>query len=472
MTAGPTIALRRELGVFGAVMMGLGSIIGTGVFVSIGIAAGIAGPSVVLAIVIAGALALCNALSSAQLAANCPTSGGTYEYGYVYLRPWLGFSAGWMFLCAKSASAATAALGFAAYLAAITGAPDGSWRTIIACAAVVVLVAVVLSGMRRSSALNIVIVSVTLLALGAFVAAGLKPAIEAGARNFAEFFAAPDGSSRHAVARLLEAAALMFVAFTGYGRIATMGEEVRQPRRTIPRAIVIALLAATALYIIIAAVGIGAAGAPALADTAGAGSAGSVSGGAGALGSGGLGGGGGGGGSGGGGHEAPLATVARTFGAPWVPAIVAAGAMTAMLGVLLNLVLGLSRVALAMGRRGDLPRGLAHIEAHRATPARAVLFVGAVIFALAAVGSIRLAWSFSAFTVLVYYAITNLAAIRLPRGQRLFHPLFTWLGLAGCLGLAFWVEWRVWAAGLAVLGLGLVGRAMLRGQSEADPRPT
>lgn len=446
MTASPTSALRRELGVCGAVMMGLGSIIGTGVFVSIGIAAGIAGPSVVLAIAIAGALALCNALSSAQLAANCPASGGTYEYGHVYLRPWLGFAAGWMFLCAKSASAAAAALGFAAYLTAMTGTFDGRWRTLIGCAAVIAMVAVVRGGIRRSSALNILIVSVTLFALGAFVAAGLGPALQAGARNFAAFFAASDGSGRHAAARLLEAAALMFVAFTGYGRIATMGEEVRDPRRTIPRAIVLALLAATALYIIVAAVGIGAAGAAALADIQAE--------------------------SGGGRHEAPLATVARLFGVPAVPFVVAAGAMTAMLGVLLNLVLGLSRVALAMGRRGDLPRGLAQIEARRATPARAVLFVGVVILGLAAVGSIKLAWSFSAFTVLVYYAITNLAAIRLPREQRLFHPFTAWVGLAGCLGLACWIEWRVWAAGVCVLGLGLIGRAMFKRHARADPGAT
>ena len=125
------MSLQRELGVFGATMMGLGSIIGTGVFVSLGIAAGIAGAGVVIAVVLAAAVATCNALSSAQLAANHPVSGGTYEYGYRWLSPWLGFSAGWMFLCAKTASAATAALGFAGYLLNMAG-QDARWLVPIA----------------------------------------------------------------------------------------------------------------------------------------------------------------------------------------------------------------------------------------------------------------------------------------------------------------------------------------------------
>ena len=113
--------LRHDVGVFGATMMGIGSMVGTGIFVSIGIAAGVAGPAVLLAIALAAIVATCNALSSSQLAASMPVSGGTYEYGYAYLKPWLGFTAGWMLLCAKTASAATAALGFAGYLLQLVG---------------------------------------------------------------------------------------------------------------------------------------------------------------------------------------------------------------------------------------------------------------------------------------------------------------------------------------------------------------
>ena len=405
------MSLQREIGLFGATMMGLGSIIGTGVFVSIGIAAGIAGANVVLAIALAAGVATCNALSSAQLAAAHPVSGGTYEYGYRWLTPSLGFAAGWMFLCAKTASAATAALGFAGYLLNATG-QDVKWLAYVAVATVVALTVVVLSGIRLSTRVNIAIVSTTLLALLAFVIAGI-PAVST---NRLKLSFEPQS--------LLHAAALMFVAFTGYGRIATLGEEVVAPRRTIPRAIVATLLISTALYIAVAAVGVGAAGAEALhAATSEKG--------------------------------APLEIVARGFPLK-VHALVAVGAMTAMLGVLLNLLLGLSRVLLAMGRRGDMPRAAETLNV-------AVVAVGVVIAGLAAWGDVKTTWSFSAFTVLVYYAVTNLAALRLPPDERLYRPVWAWGGLLACLALAFSIEPAIWATGVGTLAAGLIWHRFRRG---------
>jgi APA family basic amino acid/polyamine antiporter len=253
--------LRREIGVFGATVIGLGSIVGTGVFVSIGIAAGVAGPAVVVAIIIAAAVATLNALSSAQLAASHPVSGGTYEYGYALLRPWLGFSAGWMFLCAKSASAATAALGFAGYLLNALGhaEPGRAARVAVALAAILVLTAILLAGARRSNAVNAAIVSVTLLSLAAFVLAGLPVALAHGRQHLAGFGHSPAAGAFWP--SLLQATALMFVAFTGYGRIATMGEEVREPSVTIPRAIVLTLWVSGLLYVAVAVVAVGAVGA-------------------------------------------------------------------------------------------------------------------------------------------------------------------------------------------------------------------
>jgi APA family basic amino acid/polyamine antiporter len=403
--------LQRELGVFGATMMGLGSIIGTGVFVSIGIAAGIAdGGGVVLAIIAAAAVATCNALSSAQLAANHPVSGGTYEYGYRYLNSWLGFSAGWMFGCAKTASAATAALGFAGYLLNAMG-QDSRWLVLVAIATVTAFTVVVLSGIRLSNRVNIAIVSLTLTSLAAFVVAG-APLISL---NRLQVAAEP--------LPLLHATALMFVAYTGYGRIATLGEEVRVPHATIPRAIVTTLFVSAAVYIAVAVVGVGAAGADRLARAA-------VE------------------------EAAPLEVVARDF--PWrVHGLVAFGAMTAMLGVLLNLLLGMSRVLLAMGRRGDMPRATANVSV-------AVVVTGIAIAALAAMGSVKTTWTFSAFTVLVYYAITNAAALRLRDDERLFSRWWARVGLVACLSLAFAVEWRVWAAGLGLLLVGLVWHSWRR----------
>ena len=401
--------LERAVGVPGAVLMGLGSILGTGIFVSIGIAAGIAGPAVVIAIGIAAVIAICNGLSSAQLAASHPVSGGTYEYGYRYLNAPLGFVAGWMFLCAKSASAATAALGFASYLLAAFDVGTRAARIGIAVAIVGVLTIVVAGGIQRSSRTNAIIVTATLVGLVAFVVAGV-PAFESA--HFAEL----DVTARD----LLHATALVFVAYTGYGRIATLGEEVHQPERTIPRSIIVALVATCVLYLGVVAIAVGTAGAPAFAAAAKSGAA--------------------------------LQLVAAE---PAVRTIVAIAAITAMAGVLLNLLLGLSRVLLAMGRRGDMPPGLAALDA-RKSPRLAVVVTGLAIAALALIGSVKTTWSFSAFTVLVYYAITNLAALRLPAAQRRFPRVLAVLGLASCLGLAFWVEWQIWLAGLGVIAVGLL----------------
>ena len=414
--------LARDLGLSGAIMMGLGSMIGTGVFVGIGIAAGIAGPAVIVAIALAAGLAVCNGLNSAQLAAAHPVSGGTYEYGYQHLRPWLGFTAGWMFLCAKTASAATAALGFAGYLLNVGGWDLGGPIVIVAVLAVAVLTAVVLAGIRQSNRANVAIVSVTLFALATFVVAGAGTALAAGTANLVPFF----GDNWSA---LFHATALMFVAYTGYGRIATLGEEVHDPARTIPRAIIATMVVSAVLYMAVATVGVAAVGADAMQSATRQ-------------------------------RAAPLEIVARRFSIPGMHGIVAAGAMTAMLGVLLNLLLGLSRVLLAMGRRGDMPRVVSRLNDARTTPHVAVLVVGALVAGLASTGSVQTTWSFSAFTVLIYYAITNLAALKLPEGKRLYRRGYAVVGLAACLFLAFRVERRIWVAGLATIVAGLVWHAV------------
>lgn len=414
----PQPQLKRELGVLGATLMGLGSIVGTGVFVSIGIATGIAGPAVILAVAIGAIVATCNGLNSAQLAANHAVSGGSYEYGYKYLTPWLGFTAGWMFLLAKTASAATAALGFAGYFLNITGV-NPSWVVPTALLAVVIVTLIVLSGIRRSNVANMAIVSITLLALGFFILACLPRAAEAGLDNLTPFFTGSPAS-------VLQASALMFVAYTGYGRIATMGEEAREPRQTIPKAMIVCLVLTMLLYMAVAAVGIGAVGADVLGSATGQGKA------------------------------APLEAVARSVAGSGGAFVLAIGAMTAMLGVLLNLILGLSRVLLAMGRRRDMPRVLARLNQQGTTPYWSVLVVGVAIALLVLLGNVKTTWSFSAFNVLIYYAITNLAALRLPASERLYPQWLAWLGLASCLFLAFWVESSIWQVGLGLIVAGLI----------------
>lgn len=410
-------------------MMGLGSIVGTGVFVSIGIAAGIAGPAVVIAVAVGAMVATFNGLSSAQLAANHAVSGGTYEYGYEFLSPAFGFTAGWMYLIAKSASAATAALGFSGYFLGAIGVDMDVWLVPVALLAVVVLTAVVYSGLRRSNITNIIVVSITLAALGLFVGAGSPTAFSDGLDGFANFFQAPEtGGGWRAV---LYASALMFVAYTGYGRIATLGEEVRSPRTTIPRAIIVTLLVTMTLYIAVAVVGVGAIGADGLSKATAE-------------------------------QAAPLEVAARAFDIPGVSQAVAFGAITAMLGVLLNLILGLSRVLLAMGRRADMPRIFGRINEEGTTPGPAVLMMGAVIAGLALIGDVRVTWSFSAFTVLVYYAITNLAALYISADNRLFPAWVSAAGLISCASLAFFVEPLYWGVGLGLIAAGLLWHLLAR----------
>lgn len=431
--------LRRTVGIGGAIVIGLGSMVGTGVFVSLVYGMQLAGRGVILAVVVAAALAMANALSSAQLARVHPVSGGTYEYGYRELHPLAGFAAGWLFLVAKSASSATAALA----LATVLGTAQPTW---VAVAIIAGMTAIVAAGIRRTNGVNIVLVTVTVGSLLFFVAAALRTVV-AGGTIAAGVATAIDGVARGAtrgvgeaaaalgwrapgvaepLVALASASAVIFVAFTGYGRIATLGEEIRDPGRNIPRAAIATVLIVAALYLAVALAGLAAPGATALVASFEAG-------------------------------RSPLVDGAEILAGSTGRIVLQVGAATAMAGVLLNLVLGLSRVVLAMARRGDMPGALAHVGDRG--PTAAVLVVGGAIAALAAIGDVRVTWGLSAVTVLLYYGLTNAAALRLKR--RLFPRWVSAAGLAGCVVLAPFVEARALAIAAALLAVGALWRAGL-----------
>lgn len=406
--------LRRELGTLDAVGIGFGAIVGAGIFVVTGVAAGIAGPAFLVGLAIAAGVAVCNALSSAQLAAEYPRAGGTYEYGYRVLGAWPGFVAGWMFLAGKVAAAGTVALGLAGYLESVLpGVPPRA----LAVGAVALFTALNYFGIRRSSRVNLVIVALSLGALAVFVVAGAGSFRLANLRPFA-----PGGWRA-----VLESAALLFFAYTGYARIATLAEEVREPRRTIPRAIGWTLGGAVVLYVAVAVVAAGAVGAEALAAS-----------------------------------PAPLQTAAGALPYPGVATVVSAGGVTAMLGVILSQLLGLSRMGFAMARRGDLPRWLARIHPRHATPGPAVLAIGAAAAAVAATGTLAGVASAASFAILIYYGIANLAALRMPAAAKLYPDFVPRVGVVSCAVLMLSLEPRVIGIGVAVLAVGMAGRGVAR----------
>ena len=219
---------------------------------------------------------------------------------------------------------------------------------------------------------------------------------------------------------LMEAAALIFVAFTGYGRIATLAEEVRDPRRSIPPAIALTVAITALLYLGVGAVLVrwGMTGAKSL-DLLFAG-------------------------------HAP----------GWLLGLLALAGAVAMAGVLLNLLIGLSRVVLAMGRRGDLPKTAARLDGQE--PRVAIAIAAIIIGGLCLLGDLKLAWSFSAVTVLIYYAITNAAALRLPPDERLYPRWIAVAGLGGCAALALFVPPAYWLWTLVLLGATTLWRMALR----------
>jgi basic amino acid/polyamine antiporter, APA family len=408
MSSSPS--LRRDLGVLDAVAIGVGAIVGAGIFVVTGIAAGIAGPSFLVGLLIAGIAAACNALSSAELAALYPESGGTYEYGYRLLNPAAGFSAGWMFLASKLAAGGTVALGFGGYVAGLLPSVPPK---IAAVVAVILLAIFNWLGIRKAGRLNIGIVAITVVALLSFVVAGIPHFDSANLEPFA-----PAG-----LPGILESAALLFFAYTGYARIATLGEEVRDPARTIPRAIIITIAIAAVLYFAVAIVAVGGVGAESLANGA-----------------------------------SPLQRAARSFGSPGIALAIGIGAATAMLGVLLSQMLGISRMMFAMARRGDLPRPLEHLHPRSAVPDYGIILCASIMLLLVLFGTLEWILGAATFTILLYYAIANICALRLPAAQRLFHPIVPAVGLIACLALAFASSPTSIVTGVALLGIGFLFR--------------
>lgn len=373
--------LARRLSLADAVVIGLGSMIGAGVFSVWGPAIGVAGNGILIALGVAAVVAYCNATASAQLAASYPVAGGTYAYARAEIGPWWGFVAGWSFVIGKIASCAAMALTFAAY-----AAPAG-WRIPVAVVAVAALVAVNCFGVTRTAVLTRILVVCSLLGLAVVVAIGV------GSLPGSD----PAPLSDPTAYGVLQGAGLLFFAFAGYARIATLGEEVVDPVRTIPQAIVLALGGAVVVY---AAVGI------TVTLTLGADAAAT---------------------------GAPLAEVVAAGGWSALGPVVRIAAAAASLGALLALLTGIGRTTLAMARESDLPRVLARIDDRWHVPRRAEIAVGVVVIGIVLLGDLRETIGFSSFGVLLYYLIANAAAFRQTGPARRYPRALQVIGALGCL---------------------------------------
>lgn len=411
-------ALARRLGTFDASLIGLGSMIGAGVFAAFTPAAAAAGSGLLVGLVVAAFVAFCNATSSAQLAAAYPTSGGTYIYGRERLGPWYGFLAGWGFVIGKTASAAAMAMTFAAY-----EAPAG-WERPVAIAAVVLLTTVNYHGVTRTAGLTRILVVAVLAALAIAVSAvwgGPGPQLSN---------VLGDGLLAHGWYGILQSAGLLFFAFAGYARIATMGEEVRDPRRTIPRAIGIALGITIVLYAVIAVTLLAALGPAGVAES-----------------------------------TTPLATAVSSGTLAWAAPVVRVGAAVASLGALLALIAGLGRTSLAMAREHDLPSALAAVHPKYKVPHRAEVSVAVVICVVIAVADLRGAIGFSSFGVLLYYLVANVAAFTQPAEDRRYPKFLQVAGAMACVVLVATLPPLSIGLGVLMFVVGIVYRLVRHGST-------
>lgn len=422
--------LARRLGLRDAVAIGLAAMIGAGVFAVWAPAAQAAGGWLLAGLAIAAFVAFANAGSTAQLAVRYPEAGGAYRFGRERLGEWPGFLAGWGFVVGKTASCAAMAITAAAYLV------PGPWQKPAAVGAVVVLVGINVLGVTRTARAASVIVSAVLVVLAGVVAAGLT-AVAAGGRgaaDAAEFAGLHEldistgsaaGMPIGPVYGVLQAAALIFFAFAGYARIATLGEEVREPRRTIPRAIGIAFAIVVVVYGAVGAAALGALGPVSLA-----------------------------------GSTAPLVDVVAVAGWLWAEPVVRAAAGIAALGSLLALIAGIGRTSLAMARDGELPHPLTRVHPRFGVPHVAELTVGAAVVALVLVADLRGAIGFSSFGVLLYYLVANWSALTQPAAERLVPRWLSRAGAIGCVVLVVTLPVASIVAGAAVFAVGAAVRGI------------
>ncbi len=409
-------ALKPSLGLWSAVAINVGAIIGGGIFVVTGIAAGSAGSALVVAMLAAAAIAAFTALSFAELTAWQPVEGSVYEYARQLVSPFSGFLTGWMWIISNTFSGAAVALGFAYYFtAAIPVLPVN----VVAALLCVAFTAINFVGIRESALFNNVLVAVKLVILGFFVVFGL---LHVKSANFAPF--APFDAG------VVYGAYFIFFAFAGFARVAVVAEEVKDARRTVPRAVLLSLAISTVVYVLVGVVAVGLVGSVELGRSL-----------------------------------SPLTDAIGATGSSLAMQVVSFGGLVATASVLLTSVLGVSRMAYAMARRRDMPQALSKLHGKFGTPYYSIWIAGIVMVLLVLFVDLTQVVAVSIFAILFYYAVTNLAAFRLKSGNRRYHKFVHLVGLTTCLALlvfSVFVSTQAWIIGVACLVSGAVAYGVKR----------
>lgn len=405
--------LKPTLGLFDSATIGIGAIIGGGIFVVTGIVAGLAGPALVLSIVLAAAIAMLTALSFVELTAWLPAEGSVYEYAHRLVSPFAGFLAGWMWLVSNTFAGAAVSLGFAFYLNALF---PGMPANLVAAALCIIFTAVNYVGVRQSAIVNNLLVSAKVVILMIFVAAGFS---HVSSSNFIPFF--PSGTG------VLYGAYFIFFAYGGFARVAVVAEEVKDARRTVPRAMMLSLAISTVLYLLVGTVAVGLVGASALGRS-----------------------------------SFPLVQAISVVGNPILTYILSFGGMIATASVLLTSILGVSRVAFAMARRKDLPPALSRLHSAYGTPYLSVLISGGLMIVLVLFFDLTAVVAVSTLAQLFYYGSANASALRLKTRTRQYPRFLPAIGLGTCALLMCLVNASALAIGLGCIAVGTAYYAVNR----------
>lgn len=399
------VELKKTFGLFDAFNIGIGAIIGAGIFVVTGIGASLAGPALLLSLLISAGIAAFTALSFAELSVRIPKEGGGYEFAHELISPFAGFITGWLWLISNVVVGAVVSLGFAHYFALFFQIPVHI-TAVIAC---ITITTVNYLGARDLEIVNNFLVVFKLFILISFIAFGIQAV---NGENITSSFL-PTGSIG-----VLKGAAFMFFAFAGFARITVIGEEVKDPKKTIPRAIILALVISTIIYLLVSYTAIGLVGYQELANSG-----------------------------------SPLADAAHLEGNVMM-LLISLGALAATLSVLLTTLLGTSRVSFAMARNHDLPQFFEKLHPRRNIPYVSILIFGTVMTLFAAFTDLTSAVAISNFVSLFYYAMANFAALKIKRPS--YPRIVPIIGLFSCILLLFFLTPSAWIIGSLSILIGIV----------------